>query len=64
MGTTAHKPAAAIMSMDAVKGALQGGVNLEINRRPEAVGFNVVASLAAGVATVDAERGVLIIDEA
>lgn len=57
-------PAAAIMSADAVKGATQGGVNLEISRRPEAVGFDVVASLAAGVAVTDASRGVLIIDNA
>jgi len=64
MGTTAHKPAACIMSADAVKGATQGGVNLEISRRPEAVGFDVVASLAAGVAVTDATRGVIIIDEA
>jgi hypothetical protein len=55
-------PAAAIMSADAVKGATQGGVNLEMSRRPEAVGFDVVASLAAGVAVTDADRGVLIID--
>jgi hypothetical protein len=55
-------PAAAIMSADAVKGATQGGVNLEMSRRPEAVGFDVVASLAAGVALIDASRGVLIID--
>ena len=63
MGITTN-PAAAIMSMDAVKGATQGGVNLEISRRPEAVGFDVVASLAAGVAVTDAARGVLIIDNA
>jgi hypothetical protein len=62
MGLTNKYPAAAILSMDAVKGATQGGVNLEITRRAEAVGFDVVASLAAGVAMCDAERGVLIID--
>lgn len=57
-------PAAAIMSADAVKGATQGGVNLEMSRRAEAVGFDVVASLAAGVSLIDANRGVLIIDNA
>ena len=64
MGTVAKKPAAAIMSADAVKGAIQGGVKLEIARRPEAVGFDCIASLAAGVAVTDAERGVIIIDAA
>lgn len=64
MGTVAHKPAACIMSADAVKGAIQGGVKLEMSRRAEAVGFDVVASLAAGVAVTDATRGVIIIDEA
>lgn len=61
MGITTN-PAAAIMSADAVKGATQGGVNLEMSRRAEAVGFDVVASLAAGVSLIDATRGVLIID--
>lgn len=64
MGTSNKRPAAAIMSRDAVKGAMQGGVNLEIARRPEAVGFDIVASVAMGANVVDATRGVIIIDAA
>jgi len=64
MGTTAKLPAAAIFSADAVKGAMQGGVNVEIARRPEAVGFDIVASAAAGALLIDASRGVIIQDAA
>lgn len=62
MGTSGKNPAAAIMSKDAIKGAIQGGVKVEVARRPEAVGFDVVASLAAGVELIDATRGVIIND--
>ena len=48
------------MSRDAMKGAVQGGVKVEVARRPEAVGFDVVASLAAGVEVIDSTRGVWI----
>ena len=51
------------MSRDAVKAATQGGVKLEVARRPEAVGYDIVASLAHGQSVVDATRGVLIIDQ-
>jgi len=61
MGTTGKNPSCAIMSKDAIRGAMQGGgLNVEFSRRAEAVGFDVVASLAAGVGMVDTSRGVII----
>ena len=63
MGVT-NNPGAAIFSADAVKAAIQGGVNIEVARRPEAVGFDIVASAAAGAEAIDADRGVLIINNA
>ena len=60
MGTTGKNPAMAIFSQDAVKMAAQGGVNIEVARRPEAVGFDIVASMAQGALTIDATRGVII----
>jgi hypothetical protein len=60
MGTTGKNPAMAIFSADAVKMASQGGVNVEVARRPEAVGFDVVASMAQGALMIDATRGVII----
>lgn len=59
-GTVGKDPGAVIMSRDAIKGAVQGGVKVEVARRPEAVGFDVVASLAAGVEVIDSTRGVWI----
>ena len=59
-GTVGKDPAAVIMSKDAMKGAVQGGVKVEVARRPEAVGFDVVASIASGVEVIDASRGVVI----
>lgn len=60
---SAVNPAMAIFSQDAMRMAAQGGVNVEVARRPEAVGFDVVASMAQGAILVDASRGVLIIDQ-
>ena len=60
MGTSGKNPACAIFSADAVKMASQGGVNVEVARRPEAVGFDVVASMAQGALMIDASRGVII----
>ena len=60
---SAINPKMVILSQDAVKSATQGGVNLEIARRPAAVGYDVVASLAHGTSVVDATRGVIIIDQ-
>ncbi len=57
-------PKMAIFSADAMRGAMQGGVNLEVERRASAVGFDVVASVAAGFDVIDATRGVLIQDAA
>ena len=37
-----------------------GGVKIEVARRTEAVGFDIVASLAAGVEVIDSTRGVWI----
>lgn len=52
----------AIFSADAMRIGMQKNIDLEIGRRPEAVGFDVVASLHAGVGLIDANRGVLIKD--
>ena len=60
---SAVNPAAAIFSEDSMRMAAQGGVNVEVARRPEAVGFDVVASMAQGAILVDASRSVLIIDQ-
>ena len=60
---SAINPKMVILSQDAVKAATQGGVNLEIARRPEAVGYDIVASLAHGSVVTDATRGVIIIDQ-
>ena len=54
----------AIFSADAMKMAAQGGVNVEVARRPEAVGFDVVASMAQGAKLIDASRAVIIIAQA
>ena len=59
----AVNPAMAIFSQDSMRMAAQGGVNVEVARRPEAVGFDVVASMAQGAILVDASRSVLIIDQ-
>ncbi len=61
---SAVNPKMAIFSQDAVRSAIQGGVNLEIARRPAAVGWDCVSSLAHGSAVIDATRGVLIINQA
>lgn len=53
-----------VFSKDAARIAMQKNVDIEIARRPEAVGFDVVASLHAGVGVVDAERGVKLVDAA
>jgi hypothetical protein len=54
----------AIFGQDAMRIAMQKNVDLEVERRAAAVGFDVVASLHAGVGLVDAARGVLIKDAA
>ena len=59
-GTVGKDPGAVIMSKDAMRAAQQGGVKIEVARRPEAVGFDIVASLAAGVDVIDSTRGVWI----
>ena len=53
---------AAIFGQDAMRIAMQKNVDLEIERRAAAVGFDIVSSLHAGVGVVDATRGVLIAD--
>ena len=60
---SAVNPKMAVFSGDAMRMASQGGVNVEVARRPEAVGFDVVASMAQGAKLIDASRGVLIIDQ-
>lgn len=59
-GVTGAK--AAIFSMDAMRIAMQKNIDLEVARRAEAVGNDVVASLHAGVGLIDATRGILIKD--
>lgn len=61
-GVTGSKMA--IFSQDAMRIGMQKNVDLEVARRAEAVGFDVVASLHAGVGLIDAGRGVLIKDAA
>ena len=61
LGTTLN-PAMAIFSQDSMRMASQGGVSVEVARRPEAVGFDVVASMAQGAKMIDASRSVLIVD--
>ena len=51
---------AVMFSSDAARIAMQGGMNVEAGRRVEAVGFDVVASLHAGVALVDTNRALKI----
>jgi len=55
---------AAIFSADALRGATQGGVNVEVERRAAAVGNDIVASIAFGIETLDATRGILLKDAA
>lgn len=59
-GETATK--AAIFAADAMRIGMQKNVDLEVARRAEAVGFDVVASLHAGVGLIDAGRGRLLVD--
>lgn len=59
-GVTGTK--AAIFGQDALRIAMQKNVDVEIARRAEAVGNDVVASLHATVGVIDANRGVLIKD--
>ena len=47
-----------IFAGDAARIAMQRNVTMEVGRRPEAVGQDVVASLMAGVDVIDATRGV------
>ena len=47
-----------IFAADAARIAMQRNVTMEVGRRPEAVGQDVVASLMAGVDVIDATRGV------
>ena len=61
---SAVNPKMAVFSGDAMRMAAQGGVNVEVARRPEAVGFDIVASMAQGAKLIDASRGVIIIDQA
>jgi|TARA_B100000035_G_scaffold195935_1_gene167378 hypothetical protein len=64
VGLSSHNVQAAVFSADAFRIGMQKNVDVEIARRAEAVGSDVVASLHAGVAAIDAaNRGVLIIDE-
>ena len=52
----------AVFSQDALRMAMQGGVNVEVERRAAAVGNDIVASAAFGVDVIDATRGVIVQD--
>lgn len=52
----------AVFSGDAMRIAMQGGVQLESERRASAVGTDIVSSLAFQVAVIDASRGVIVQD--
>tara|TARA_R110000782_G_scaffold123018_1_gene214420 strand:+ start:1103 stop:1942 length:840 start_codon:yes stop_codon:yes gene_type:complete len=52
----------AVYSADALRLAMQGGVNVEMERRAAAVGNDIVASAAFGVGLIDATRGVIVQD--
>jgi len=54
----------AVFSGDALRMAMQGGVNVEVERRAAAVGNDIVASAAFGVDVIDATRGVIVQDAA
>lgn len=54
----------AVFSGDALRMAMQGGVNLEVERRAAAVGNDIVASAAFGVDVIDQTRGVVVQDAA
>lgn len=62
--TGTENPKMCIFGADALRGAMQGGVNLEVERRAAAVGFDIVASAGFGAKMIDANRGVKIIDAA
>ena len=47
----------AIFGQDAMRIGMQKNIDLEVGRRPEAVGMDVVASLHAAVGMIDAGRG-------
>ncbi len=49
-----------VMTKDAMRIAMQRNIQVEVARRPEAVGFDVVASLIANSGVVDTANGVLI----
>jgi hypothetical protein len=53
-------PTAVVFSQDALRIAMFKNVDLEVARRAEAVGFDIVANLHAGVGIVDASRGVFL----
>jgi hypothetical protein len=52
----------AVFSQDALRMAMQGGVNVEVERRAAAVGNDIVASAAFGIDTLDATRGIIVQD--
>ena len=54
----------AVFSGDALRMAMQGGVNLEVERRAAAVGNDIVGSAAFGPDVIDATRGVIVQDAA
>jgi hypothetical protein len=62
-GLTSHNVKAAVFGADAYRIAMQKNVDIEVARRPAAVGVDVVASLHAEIGAIDSNRSVLIVDE-
>lgn len=61
--TTETNTKALIFGKDAMRIAMQKNVDLEVARRAEAVGVDVVASLHAGVGVIDTARMALLVDQ-
>ena len=62
-GLSSHNIQAAVFGADAYRIAMQKNVDIEVARRPAAVGVDVVASLHAEIGAIDANRSVLIVNE-
>ena len=60
---SSHNVKAIIFGQDAYRIAMQANVNVEVGRRPAAVGFDCVASLHMKTGAIDANRSVMIKDE-
>jgi hypothetical protein len=62
-GLSSHNIQAAVFGADAYRIAMQKNVDIEVARRPAAVGVDVVSSLHAEIGAIDSNRSVLIVNE-